>query len=327
MKIWRVDESDASLSNNKSISTPTSSVSKPRISDVNGLHVPNSPIHHNKSHHRHKTLSGRNCLLGSLLEATFTSVTAVGDDKAIVCTLHGDVCLLDDSDNSQRFHKILSMGHGITASTFDSEENLFHVTGTKGEFRTFAVSEFLGARRDASPTDSSIPKISSQAFSLVSEYAQTGSNNIPEADDCPVRFNALSPIKGSIVAINDYRSIQLLNVSADLSTQAISKTSIMQQLRAHKDSVLGVRSLDTDNHLRAAFYTWSADGSVLFWSSNGSCMANLEVDLEQPSIHGLNSLSKGGPGFDDCGVNELRAVNVTAEQEHLLSGDKLGILR
>ena len=294
---------------------------------MNGLHAQSSPIHHNKYQHRHKTLSGRNCLLGSLLEATFTSVTAISDEKAIVCTAHGDICLLDDSDHSQSFHKIINVGHCITTSTFASGEDSFHVAGDKGEFRTFAISELLDTRNNASLMDASIVKTPWKTTFSVSENSQTISNTTPEVDRYSVGYNALSPIKGSIVAINAHRSIQLLNVNADPSAQAISNPLILQQSRAHKDSVLGVRSLSNGDHHQAAFFTWSADGSVLFWSGHGSCMANIEVYLEQPTADASNALNNGGIGFDDCGVNELRAVNVTAEQEHLLSGDKLGVLR
>lgn len=270
---------------------------------------------------------GRNCLLGSLLEATFTSVAAISDDKAIVCTTSGDVCLLDDSDGSQKFHKIMNIGHGITSCTFNSGKDSFHIAGDKGEFRTFAISRLLDTCNDTTSIEASVIEMPSQTFSSVSVNAQTESNNTPNVHSYSVRYNALAPINGLIVAINAHRSIQLLNISTDLSTQAVSDWSILQQLLAHKDCVLGVRTLDIKDHLQATFYTWSADGSVLFWSSHGSCMTNIEVDLEQSATNGFTSLSNGGASIDDCDVNELRAVNVTAEQEHLLSGDKLGILK
>lgn len=40
-----------------------------------------------------KTFSGRNCLLGALIDATFSTAVGLSDSKAVVCTIQGDfVC-------------------------------------------------------------------------------------------------------------------------------------------------------------------------------------------------------------------------------------------
>ena len=65
VKVWRIEQ------------TERASPTKGRIDAIIGHDVsPSSPVP--------KALSGRNCLLGPLMEANFTSVVGVSQDKSIL---------------------------------------------------------------------------------------------------------------------------------------------------------------------------------------------------------------------------------------------------
>jgi hypothetical protein len=89
---------------------------------------------------------------------------------------------------------------------------------------------------------------------------------------------------------------------------------VVQKLPAHGEPVLGVDALNLPNSFDASFFTWSAGGSILFWSQDGICKDNLQAPLEQ--IEG---------GEDD--PNELKTVCASSGVKYLLSGDKYGIFR
>ena len=326
MKVWRVDD-DMVTTVPTSNGTPTSS-SKPRLSDINGPNVPGSSVHQTKHHHRQKTLSGRNCLLGSLIEATFTSVTVITDEKAIVCTKGGDLCLLDDSEKSQKFYKISNIGFEITASAFEAEKDLLHIAaGLNGNIQSFTISELMTLSEKSEQLSSSTSSTFACVFSPTSKSVSETRNVSASGTGGDGHYIALSPLNGSVVAIDNQRSIRLLKISSESSPSVTRTNSVIQKLHAHRDSVLGVRTLANQNYLRAAFYTWSVDGSVLFWNRDGKCMKSFEVDLEQEARI-VNAGSLGiGSGFEDDGPNELRAVDVTKELDYMLSGDKLGVLR
>ncbi|KAF2093174.1 WD40 repeat-like protein, partial [Rhizodiscina lignyota] len=110
VKVWRVEESNPT--------TPA------RQSDV--LQALTTPDH--------KALLGRNCVLGDLLEATFTTFVPLGISQAIVCSDKGTVCLLSDEDGHQRFVKLADMSFPITAAILIEGDQLL-LSGGQGEIK------------------------------------------------------------------------------------------------------------------------------------------------------------------------------------------------
>ncbi|KAF7594072.1 hypothetical protein BBP40_010209 [Aspergillus hancockii] len=86
-------------------------------------------------------------------------------------------------------------------------------------------------------------------------------------------------------------------------------------LPAHRDSVLGIRPLKVPNDLHADFFTWSCNGRVNFWDSQGKCRDSRLISLEQVS------------GVDDDTSNGLKVVRATDDMGLFFSGDKFGALR
>lgn len=91
--------------------------------------------------------------------------------------------------------------------------------------------------------------------------------------------------------------------------------SMIRELPAHKDACLGVRPLPANHPSQSAFFTWSAGGCVLFWSLDGICKADFQIELEQPA-----------EGEEDI-ANELKVVRVSKDGTFFVSGDKYGVLR
>ena len=270
-------------------------------------------------------MSGRNCLLGPLLEATFTTIAAITKEKAIICTKSGDICLLDDSENAQKFYKISNLGHEITASALEMEKDILHIADVKGNIKSFTISELLSINEKSEPMITSVSSVPTQVSSVNTSMPESKSAG-PDLSYSSY-YVALSSLNKLVVAIDNYRSIRLLKVEKDSSNPSASSIDTIQQLHAHRDSVLGVRTLVNRNHLLAAFFTWSVDGMVLFWNREGECAKSVKVDLEEYINNGNMSPLGIGADFGDDGVNELRAVDVTAELGYMLSGDKLGVLR
>lgn len=235
-----------------------------------------------------RILQGRNCLLGSLLEGTFTAVTVLSATQAFVCSESGDICLLDDSNGSQRFSSLTNVGFSISSATISPNGDL--VVAGKGTIATFKTTDLLiSAPSNIKPLDTS------------NDESIEGS-----------LFVALAPLNRHVVIIDDSRIIRLIHPP---DGKPIDKSDVELQLPAHGGPVLGVRPLPSTDVLKASFFTWSTDGTILFWGGDGICKRQFDVQLEQ------------GDGLDGSIVNELKVVRSLASAGVMVTGDKIGVLR
>ncbi|KAI9677699.1 MAG: hypothetical protein M1829_002471 [Trizodia sp. TS-e1964] len=242
-----------------------------------------------------KTLTGRNCLLGSLVEATFTCISRISDEKAIACTEKGEICLIDDSDGAQRLSKVGIASFGVSCLTVDLDAGFAWIGGKNGNIKTIHLSNL-------------IPSISPpQSPSLLSPSLASPSGS----GLC--QLVAMASIAGRLVTVDSGRYIKALNFAA--SSYSPLMDSIALELPAHHDAVLGVKLLPQPNKLEATFFTWAAGGSVLFWDLQGRIKGDIRVELEQ--------LSNG----DDNSLNELKVMQASPQADFFVSGDKYGVLR
>jgi WD40 repeat protein len=236
-----------------------------------------------------KTLIGRNVLLGTLIEATFTAIAAISDQRAVICSEKGDVCLLDDSDG-QKLMKIANTGFWITCLAVDLESGWIRIGGKNGQVKVLGLNDLL------------VPVSPSEFPVSVLEAVSPDDT----AYLCAMGYSA-----GSLITVDSKHSIEISNLDQDPTNPAVRTTPFP----AHGDAVLGVRLLCQPNKLNAAFLTWSADGSVVFWDLNGSSKASLQVRIEQ-----LASL-------DDDTVNQCLIVRSSKDAAFLVAGDRYGVLR
>ncbi|KAG9597187.1 WD40 repeat-like protein, partial [Aureobasidium melanogenum] len=239
---------------------------------------------------QHKPLAGRNTLLGDLLDATFTCVASFSETKAIVCTDGGDVCILDDEDKAQRLIRVTNVDFSITAACL-APDNKIVITGLDGSIEVLNLDELT--RTFVSPNTPPGSKASSK--SSVSGYVAVGS------------------IEDHIATVDNSHGIQLRHILPK-SRDDNPDHAVLQKLPAHSDAVLGVRAVAVPNEQDIAFISWSANGSVIFWSSECEARAMIAVPMDQ-YVDMYNV------------VNELKTVVAFSNVSHAVSGDKYGVLR
>ena len=271
IRVWRAEEPN-----------PASRLTKTRQSDVSFL---SSSIH--------KTLPGRNCLLESLLEANFTSVVAVAPSKAVVVSDKGQLCLVDDSDGTQRFVKVADIGVTVTSMAVDSKGRL-HLASSQGDLKTLHLANVVSI---LTPPPSPPARLEPPTILLT-----------PDAS----KVEAVGALLDYLVTVDSQNSIRLSNLCAPDNEDTLG--DVVQILPAHGDPVLGVASLPRANATGASFYTWSTGGTILFWTPEGTHKETLEVPLEQ-----IDDL--------DVGSNELKAVVSSADADFIMTGDRYGVLR
>lgn len=242
-----------------------------------------------------KPFEGRNCLLGSLMEATFTSVAAISDCRAILCTAQGDICLLDDSHRTQRLVRVAQVEFGILCAVFDHTNGLLWIGGRQGTTRSMHLDNLI------KPTIPIVLPVTTLPFST------TSSGTVPE-------IMAIGLVRGRVITIDSHRIIEIRGVADTIRASEMDFDS--KKLPAHESAVLGVSSLLPKSRVEGPdFLTFSARGTVLFWLLDGTCTGSMKILLDQPIYP------------EDGDTNDLKIVVPLESEKHLLSGDKMGVLR
>ena len=78
-------------------------------------------------------LTGRNAILGSMADSVMTCVVGISEDKALVCSERGDICLLDE--NQLRLTKIANAEFGVNCITIDADSKFAWIGGKHGQIR------------------------------------------------------------------------------------------------------------------------------------------------------------------------------------------------
>lgn len=239
---------------------------------------------------RLKTLAGRNSLLGSLLEASFVAVVPVSSTKSLICAETGEICLLDDTSKMQTFTHVANAGFRVTAAMLCGNNKL-HVAGAISSVRSMDLDSLYSGEHLVSP----VPTLGVQ-----SKIASSGTANV----------TAMAAIQEIVITLDSNRAIKLCSFAADRQGEMQIRT---HQLPAHDDPVLGIRTIDGSNSLNAAFCTFSGNGTILLWDSEGVSKAKLSVPVESTAdMYGL--------------TNELRSIGAFCGGTLIAAGDKYGNL-
>ena len=274
VKVWRLEL------------TESVSPTKGRPDLIKGLEIaPSSPVP--------KTLSGRNCLLGSLIDAVFTSVVAISQDKAVLCTEQGDICLLDDTDQEQRLEKVSQVDFSVFCVSLAKSRDSIIVAGSEGRIKALPIQDLK--KSDTSPGTANDSSRTSPTTG--------GAGGSPD-----------------ILAIGSVSMDRLFTVDRN-HTMRIKKIeevekqdpkTILKQIDAHDTAVLGVSALQQPNNYGADFFTWASQGTALFWKLDGVCTHRLEIPLDQ----------EARPESGD--VNELKVLRTSLYDDLFVFGDKFG---
>lgn len=68
-----------------------------------------------------------------MADSVMTCVVGISEDKALVCTEKGDICLLDES--LLRLSKVANAEFGVSCITIDAESKFAWVAGKHGNIR------------------------------------------------------------------------------------------------------------------------------------------------------------------------------------------------
>ncbi|GKZ33354.1 hypothetical protein AbraIFM66950_003204 [Aspergillus brasiliensis] len=240
-----------------------------------------------------KAFSGRNCLLGSLAESTFTSVANFSDRESVVGTDTGALCLVDDSEGSQKLSVVQHLEFGITSLAVDLHRSCVWVGGRGGQIQPFSFEKIRSSAAPLSPTLS-------------------GRSSAEQVLKSPAII-CIGSLGSRVVAVDSTNAIEI-HLGDELGDEVDQRTP-QTTVSAHRDAVLGIRGLKTPNSFEATFFTWSRKGSVKFWTSKGKCKDSRAIVLEHP------------PGSDEDVCNELKVLRATDEMDLFVSGDRFGVLR
>jgi WD40 repeat protein len=230
VKLWRVDESQ-SISPTKAKFPGDNTASQPQTQ---------------------RTLPGRNILLGSLLEATFSCAVAIDDNRALICSETGDVCLLDDTQKQMKLTKILETGFTINCVTLRQE--MIYISGKGGQFAVLSVDCILNGSAEA-----------------VLERTE-GSNGLL----------AMGFLPENLVTIDNKHSIDIWSPSYIPSEDRTDARHI--PIPGHGEPIVGIQAIPGRGSKDISFFTWSASGRVNLWDSEGMVKTSFNVPIEQIDI-------------------------------------------
>ncbi|KAL8702020.1 MAG: hypothetical protein Q9224_000220 [Gallowayella concinna] len=184
-----------------------------------------------------RTFAGRNVLLGSLKDAVFTCAVGISEDKAILCTQDGVICLLDDADRSQRLLPLSKKDYSITCVTLDRTSGVIWIGG-KGEQPESLPLDFFFATRDP-------PAALDQTDGPHVQDERNGKET--------PGVSAICCVDDHLITIDSRRSMSIFGLTS--ITNRAQEISAFQQLPAHDSAILGLvviaRLLNISGHVEA----------------------------------------------------------------------------
>ncbi|KAI1769635.1 WD domain-containing protein [Hypoxylon sp. FL1150] len=226
IKVWRVEEGQS-----------TSPVKQRYIGEASTTPQP-----------RQKTLPGRNVLLGNMIEATFTCAAAIDENKAIICSETGDVCLFDDTDKQMKLTHVLESGFVTTCVAIRG--NAVYLGGKSGNLATLDLASFVKCSPDCLRTSM----------------------------DSFAGLFSIGFLEENMVTVDSKRSIHIWRFE-EPPGELNMKSPI--PIPGHQDSILGVEALDRPNAASADFYSWSGSGQIILWDGEGKIKCSFQAPLEE----------------------------------------------
>ncbi|KAK4039141.1 hypothetical protein C8A01DRAFT_36903 [Parachaetomium inaequale] len=199
-----------------------------------------------------KPLPGRNILLGSMLDATFSCALAVSDEKAVICSETGCVCLLDDTNKQMKLVKVLEVGFSITCISRRGEN--VYVGGKEGQVAVVSLDDILNCAPEPAV------RTSEMAAGLM----------------------AMGFLAENLVTIDSRRSIDIW--SADYMPGSSGDDKAHIPIPGLGDAIAGIQRLSAPNALGARFFTWSGPGRVTMWNLDGMIKSSFDLPIEQIDV-------------------------------------------
>ncbi|KAL2437190.1 hypothetical protein ABEF95_016737 [Exophiala dermatitidis] len=243
-------------------------------------------------------LQGRNCLLGPMVDSTFTCVTSTDANHVILGTETGHLCLVDISRGTLELQMLQKTEFSITSIAFLAATNQVLMGTSEGlhleelgllQNNDDEVPGKLNPRR--------IPRRSSSIRRSLGVAQQTGKS-----------IMAIGVLRNHTITLDNEGSLQVQRREANEQDQ------FRPTFAAHNSILQGVQSLPTMSEL-GSFFTWSKNGEIKFWDAEGFLLSHRQVDLEESDVHG-----------EGC-ENELCRLRYWPAEESFLVGDRFGVLK
>jgi WD40 repeat protein len=270
-----------------------------------------------------KTLSGRNSLLGSLADSTFTSVSPISDCDAILCTKTGVVCVLDDRTGNQELKYSRQLSSPTQTAAVDLQAQRIWFANRDGQLDSESFESLRSAGEGGVGTRSSLSEgtVVTSCPSSPAASSPLGSFRSSQRVGSRKRKRhkgiiASICLSNRLVSIDDERNIRVEVMGHGTGSTSSERASVVT-LPAHNDAVQGVLPLPKQTEY-GAYLTWSLCGTVNFWSLDGSLRRSEMVELEQAD--------QSSTDHDDY-VNELKLIHVSDDGQWIISGDRLGVLQ
>lgn len=194
-----------------------------------------------------KTLPGRSVILGALLEASFTCGLALDENRALLSSQGGDVCLLDDATGQMKLTRVAGLAFSSTCCT--RRGSIAIVAGNNGQVVTFDINAFItGDTQDITPKE------------IIETHA----------------FAAMGYVQDQLVTIKSDRSIEVWKAGF-LPGRLTEEDALQIKLPGHNEPLLGMQKLST---LMGTFLTWSGSGQVLLWGLDGALRKSIQINVE-----------------------------------------------
>ena len=237
IKVWRPEAPSSSTS-----SSPTKLKLR---QDGRAGSLPSSPAP--------KGLSGRNALLGPLLEASFTTVQPISECNTIVGSDKGDICLLTITAGSHKLEKMFSTGESIRSLTLFGDE-YFGVICQSGVFWVATCADLSDYRGD-NPWKQSELKLDHNVVVVAS-------------------------LHNSLLAVDSQGTTYLYEINN--SNQMLG--NLRSKIPSHSAAIVGL-SIIRDPAEEMAFITYDSVGYVMFWTSSGEYRksGHVAIDHLQPT--------------------------------------------
>lgn len=244
-----------------------------------------------------KTFAGRNCVLGPLKDATFTCVVGISEDRAVLGTQDGAICILDDANRTQNLYQVSKEDHCITCITVDRSSGVVWLGGEGVEPKALSLDVLLTVDG---------PSASPQARDGLGKQVKEKKGGTPYT-------LAICCVGNRLVAMDSSRVMRIYDIEP--TTTDSPRISSIQQLAAHDKPVLGAVILSKPNANESDFLTFSENGDVLHWLWDGTCKSRCLVSLDHSLACAIEE------------ANGLRVVLASSQSAMLFAGDKAGLLQ
>lgn len=276
IKIWQVRES-----------TRQSPTRKPRYrpSDV----YPSSP--------GPTPLQGRNCLLGSMVDCTFTCALSVDQTSLIVGTETGDLCSVDTSQSTLELRVLRKIDSSVTSIACAANTSRL-LLGTSHGLHEEDLEVLRKQENDSCARTSKRkpPRPSSirQSLGLVHRAERS--------------IMAIGTLADHTITLDNDGSLQIVGYEND------ERDNSRPTFAAHNSVIVGVQTLP-ESAARGHFFTWSKNGEIKFWTSDGLLLKQEKVELDELGVDG-----------DNC-QNELSRMRYSSLHDSFIAGDRFGLLK